>query len=382
MVYFDNAATTWPKPKAVLEAAGSAFTRFGANPGRSGHSMSINTAIKVYEAREKAALFFNAHNPEDVVFTQNCTHALNLAIKGFLKAGDHVIISDLEHNSVLRPVHALSEKGIITYSIAQVYPDENATVESFAAEIRPNTRLIACTHGSNVWGIKLPIAKISELAHSKGIYMLVDAAQTAGVVKIDMQKMGIDMLCTAGHKSLYGPSGTGLMITSKGDMIEPLFEGGTGSASANYNQPQDMPDKFESGTMNTLGAIALKAGMDYITNMGIDNIFNHEIKIAGNIHKRLSAMDNVQLYTRFDINNSLPVISFNIGGLSSEEVTDKLSEAGFALRGGLHCSPLAHKKMDTMNIGAARISVGMFNTEAQAVALCNTIKRLAANPNK
>ena len=378
MVYFDNAATSWPKPQKVIQATNEAFSSYGANPGRSGHSMSINTAVKVFEARESIASFFGAARAEDVIFTPNCTHAVNIAIKGILNRGDHVILSDLEHNATLRPIHTLAERGEIAYSIAEIHPDNEMTVNAYQRLITANTKLIICTHGSNVWGMRTPIEKIGELAKKNGTYFLVDAAQTAGIVTIDVQKANIDFLCTAGHKSLYGPTGTGLLITPHGNQLNTIVEGGTGTLSMEYSQPQGMPERLESGTANTLGILGLGAGIKFLREAGIDNIYRHEIQIAGEIFQRLSDIPNVKLYNRnFEVGENLPVISFNVEGVSSEKLTQTLSEKGFALRGGLHCAPLAHKKMGTLKTGTARISIGVFNKMREARSLCNEIAAIA-----
>ena len=378
MIYFDNAATSWPKPQIVADAVLLAMRQYGANPGRSGHRDSLQTALKIYEVREKAAAFFGAESPENVIFTQNCTHALNLVIKGLISVGDHVVMSELEHNSVLRPVHALAEQGICSYSIAAVSENEEETIAEFARLILPSTRLLICTHGSNVWGMQPPIKRLAQLAHEKGVLFMVDAAQAAGAVPINVEKCGIDFLCTAGHKGLYGPSGTGLLITDKGHLLRPLMEGGTGSHSMELSQPMDMPERFESGTLNTMGIIGLGAGLDYIKSKGLPNIYKHEMSIANMIYGRLKKMPLIELYGNFESTTQLPVLSFNMRGLHSEELAEKLSNKGFALRGGLHCAPFAHRKMGTLERGAARISLGIFNTTEQAASLCNEIKRIAA----
>lgn len=379
MIYFDNAATTFPKPKSVRDAVAEAMERYGANPGRSGHKMSMDTAVKVYEAREAVADFFGAENIGDVIFTSNCTHALNFAIKGTVKHGDHIIISDLEHNSVLRPIHALAEKGIASYSVAEVFEgDSDATVEAFRRLIKPNTRMIAVTHASNVWGVRLPIEKLGALAREYDLLFLVDAAQTAGVLPIDMQKLGIDFLCAAGHKSLYGPAGTGVLITPLGAVIDCCFEGGTGSMSSEFGQPTEMPERLESGTVNTSGIIGLGAGVRYVAEHGASNIYRDTMRVAAEIHGGLSKMPKVRLYTNgFKAGTHLPVVSFNIDGIPSEEVTARLSDMGFATRAGLHCAPLAHIKTGTLEIGAVRISVGSMNTRAQAQQLLAAVHRLA-----
>ena len=378
MIYFDNGATSFPKPERVLRAMQETARQNGANPGRSGHKMSIDAAVKVYEVREAAANLFGAEQVEDVIFTSNCTHAINFALKGALNRGDHVIISDLDHNAVLRPIHTLAQRGIITYSVAQTGSTAEETVKAFRRLIRPNTKMIACTHGSNVFGIQLPIKEIGLLAQEQDVLFLVDAAQTAGVVDIDMQDCHIDFLCAAGHKSLYGPSGTGLLITPLGNALDTLFEGGTGTLSADYNQPVGMPERLESGTLNMVGIMGLGAGLAYIKEKGIDKIYAHGMKVGGELYRGLEGISGVTLYTSSPkAGKHLPVISFNMEGLSSEEATAMLSDKGFALRGGLHCAPLAHKKMGTLESGTVRASIGAFNTVLQAEQLCNAVKKLA-----
>lgn len=378
MIYFDNAATTFPKPNRVFRAVRSAFERYGANPGRSGHKLAIDTAIKVYECREAAAELFGAQ-VDQVVFTANCSHALNMAIKGVLRRGDHAIISDLEHNSVLRPLHMMAENGYIAYSVAQTHTSGEATVEAFEALIRPNTRMIACTHASNAFGIRLPIEEIGSMARRRGVLFLVDAAQTAGVLEIDMERCGIDFLCVPGHKSLYGPSGTGMLLTPHGLSLLTLMEGGTGSGSASYDMPDTVPDRLECGTVNTAGILGLRAGIDFVRERGVRRIHKQEMRVAGSIYRRLSEIKGVRLYTPdFTEEHNVPVISFNVEGMFSEDLTEHLSQRGFALRGGLHCSPLAHQKMGTMETGTARISVGVMNTSEEGRALCDAVARIAA----
>ena len=380
MIYFDNAATTYPKPKRVYEAMSKAMERYGANPGRSGHKLSIETAVQVYEAREAAASMFNAESAEDVVFTSNCTHALNFALKGVLKRGDHVIISDLEHNSVSRPVFTLSEKGVITFDVASVDPDnDEKTVNNFKRLIKRNTKLIACAHGSNVWGLRAPIQKLGDMAREYDVLFLVDAAQTAGIVPIDIKKLGIDFFCTSGHKSLYGPPGTGLLITPLGSVIDTVFEGGTGNMSGSMAQPDGMPERLESGTVNTAGIIGLGAGIKYVSEKGIEHIYKQSMQIGRTVYDGLRKMKGVRLYTKsFREGRHLPVISFNIDEVMSEDVTAMLSDEGFAIRGGLHCAPLAHEKMGTLKSGAARVSIGSFNTKRQAERLLTAIERIKA----
>lgn len=377
MIYFDNAATTFPKPRRVVRAVREAMEQYGANPGRSGHKLAMDTAIKVYECREAVAELFGAQ-VDEVVFCNNCTHALNMAIKGSLRSGDHVIISDLEHNSVLRPVHTLAERNLIRYSVAATVPgNDDATVAAFESLITPYTRLIACTHASNAFGVRLPIERIAEMAHRHGVLFLLDAAQTAGVLDIHMKRCNIDFLCTAGHKSLYGPSGTGLLLTPHGEKLGTLMEGGTGSFSADYGMPGNMPERLESGTVNTAGILGLRAGLAFIQENGMEKLHKREMRIGSEIYQRLSGNARVRLYTpSFTLEHNVPVVAFNVEGLPSEEVVEHLSQKGFALRGGLHCAPLAHRKMGTLESGAVRASIGAMNTMEEAVQLCAAVNRL------
>lgn len=373
MIYFDNAATSYPKPRAVLDAINEAFVHYGANPGRSGHDMSVETAARIYETRELAAELFGAPEPENVVFTQNCTQALNQAIQGILRPGDHVVISDLEHNSVVRPLHALGMRGIIAYDVADTGRTPQDCIAGFARLLRPNTRLICCTQASNVFGIRLPVEELAQLAHRNGAYMLVDAAQSAGVVEIDMTQTGIDFLCIAAHKGLYGPVSCGLLITPLGEQLRPLLQGGTGSLSLQLDQPSFMPDRLESGTLGTMEILGLRAGMQVVRRHGIPNIHRQEMAVIDRIWEGLSRMDHVLLYNRPD----MPVLSFNLKGKTGEETAALLNDKGFALRGGYHCAPLAHMKMGTLEVGAARLSTGLFNTLQQADQFCEAVRSLA-----
>ncbi len=375
MIYFDNAATTFPKPKIVAESFREVLKKYAGNPGRSGHNMAMQTSMMVYKTREAVAEFFNVNNVEDVVFTLNCTMATNVAIKGVVSQGDHVVISSYEHNAVLRPVYKLKTAGVISFDVAQVYENDDArTIDSFRKAIRRNTKLVISIHGSNVFGNILPIKDISKLAHQNGAMFMLDAAQSAGVVKIDVQDMGIDLLCAPGHKSLYGHSGTGILITNHGEKLNTLIEGGTGSLSQEYSQPNFMPDKFESGTVNTMGIWSLYNGIKFINQRGIENIYKHEIKIAQYIYSNLAKNNKVYLYTQFpQVGTHLPVLSFNIKNYSCDDVIKILNNKGFALRGGLHCSPLSHKIKGSLDVGTVRISVGAFNNILQARKLCEAI---------
>lgn len=380
MIYLDNAATTFPKPKPVYDAMKNSLMKYGANPGRSGHKMSVETAKMVYNTRESISNMFGAQ-VENVIFTGNCTSALNMAIKGILKKGDHIIISDMEHNSVLRPVHNLYENGLVTYSVAEVVEgDFDATVKNFRNLINENTKMIACTHGSNLTGTVLPIEKLGKLCSEKRIYFLVDAAQSAGVIPINMSETGIDFLCMPGHKGLYGPPGTGILIAEKPDAIVPTIHGGTGNLSLSFSQPYNMPEKLESGTLNTPGIISLGKGIEYINKTGINKIYKYETELASKLYENLRGMRKVKLYTKPPkLGYNLPVICFNIEGYYSEETTEYLSSKGFCVRGGFHCAALTHNKLGTIQTGAVRASFASFNTSEQVRKFSQTIHLLTKN---
>lgn len=377
MIYLDNAATTFPKPPEVTNAMSYAMRNYSANPGRSGHNLSIKAATEIYDCRKLVSEFFNAKCEECVVFTLNCTHAANIVLKGLLKPGDHVVVSCLEHNSIMRPLKKLEEKGI-SYTKATVYPGDNdATVNSFRESLNKYTRLIVCMHASNVWGVRFPIERISALAHEYNIPILVDAAQSAGVLPIDIEDYKIDYLCTAGHKGLYGPMGTGLLIARNADSVDSLMEGGTGTNSVDLKQPSDMPDKFESGTPNVPGIIGLRAGIQYIKNRGMDNIAKHEYRLINMLYDGLSSMKHVKLYMqRPDNRYFVPLLSFNIEGKDSESIAEYLNNNNVAVRAGMHCAPEAHEFCHTLDTGAVRVCPSIFTREREINYLLSLIRKL------
>lgn len=376
MIYFDNAATSFPKPQGVQAAIEDALLSYGANPGRSGHRLSVETARRVYACRELLAELFGAEDPDQVVFTQNCTHALNLVFKGLLRKGDHVIISDLEHNAILRPIHTLSLQGIITYDVAETGPSEEDTIRRIDELIRPETKLIAITAGSNVFGTVLPIGAISRLAQEREALLLVDAAQAAGVLPINLRETPIDFLCMPGHKGLYGPTGTGVLITNKGDLLNTIMEGGTGSESLSPKQPDFLPDKLEPGTVNALGIQGLAAGVSYVRGRSVEAIGRQQLELTRAVWEGLKEL-GATLYTPKPVyGQSLPVLAFNLPGITGEDTCARLDEAGFCLRGGFHCAPLAHRKMGTLEQGVARLSFGCYNTMEQVERFLVEIRRI------
>lgn len=377
MIYLDNAATTYPKPPQVLRAASDAMKNYGANPGRAGHSMSMATAEELYRCRAAAAEFFHAPGPECVVFTLNCTHAMNFVLKGLLKSGDHVVTSNLEHNAVMRPLQALQSRGV-TYTEAQVTPGDNdATVNAFRKALRANTKLIVCTHVSNVWGIRLPIERLAALSHEYGIPIAVDCAQSAGVLPIDMQEYQFDYLCVAAHKGLYAPMGMGMLITAQGASLATLIEGGTGTASISLEQPETMPDRLESGTVNVPGIAGLRAGIEFVKGKGTERILRHELSLVQALHRDLSKMQGVQLYTPEPVEPYFaPVLSFNLEGISSETVAQKLNASGIAVRAGLHCAPRAHESFGTLQQGAVRVCPSVFNNMNDIRAFSSAVMKI------
>lgn len=375
MIYLDNAATSFPKPTSVLRSVEFAMRKLGANPGRSGHSMSIAAASTVYECRKALAGFFNAPGPECVVFTLNCTHAINMVLKGLLRAGDHVVISCLEHNAITRPLKALETLGI-SFSEAKVFPgDDAATVSSFKSAITAKTALVACTHASNVWGVRLPIYQICAMAHRMGIPTLVDAAQSAGHVPIDLGKTDIDYLCLAGHKGLLGPMGVGVLITSCGKRLSTTIQGGTGLNSDSYLQTDVMPEKFESGTQNLAGIAGLHAGIDFLNSVTLEKISSHEHRLIRHLYDGLSQIKGVQLYMPApDPQHFVPLLSFNIASLHSEAVAEILNKHKIYVRAGLHCAPAAHKFCNTLNRGAVRVCPSAFTKTSDIDALLNVVE--------
>ncbi len=383
MIYLDNSATTWPKPPQVREAMQRALREYGANPGRSGYEMSLRTTQAVYNCRKCAADFFGARGPECVVFQPSCTQALNLVLKGCLKQGDHVVTSDLEHNAVMRPLEALTQEGV-TYTVAKAVPcDNDATLDAFRKAMGPNTKLVVCTGGSNVFGIRLPVERIAALCHQYGAKLCVDAAQSAGLVPIHVERDGIDYLCCAGHKGLYGPMGTGMLILrDPEDRLRTLIEGGTGTQSRSLLQPEDPPERYESGTQNVPGILGLRAGMEFVKSRGPQRICREELEKLGLLYDRLSRIPGVRLYTeRPREPYFLPVLAFNVEGMASEEVGERLAKAGIAVRCGLHCAPAAHDKLGSPD-GAVRVSPSAFTRREELRALADRVQALAAGKKR
>lgn len=375
MIYLDNGATSFPKPLSVRQNVDISLKKFSANPGRSGHSLSLRAAKEIFECRKRLKKLFNVNSEEEIIFTENCTMALNTVIFGLLSEGDHVLISSMEHNSVTRPLESLKDKGV-TYSTFDYSYDDNETVDNVRNLIKPETKLVICTHASNVFGFRFPIERICALCHAYGILFCVDSAQSAGVFDIDVGTNQYDFVCMSGHKSLYGPMGTGVLILNNRN-LKPLLYGGTGTESVKKSQPEGLPEKFESGTQNMNGISGLKAGVDFVKNRGIKNIYNHEYKLAKRLFNGLANNRKVITYNKsFDYGKVAPVVSFNIDGVYSEDLVAKLNKYGIMTRGGLHCSPLAHTTMNTIENGTVRVVPGAFNTIYDINYLLNVIRKL------
>ena len=380
MIYLDNSATTYPKPPQVIAAVNTALRDYGFNPGRGGYRRSVLASRAVYDARKVLKEFFNAASEEAVIFTSGCTHSLNAVLKGILHQGDHVVISSFEHNAVLRPVQRLSDDGIITYSVADVTPeDDEQTIDSFRRAINGSTRLIVCTHASNVFGYRLPTERICALAHQYGILFCLDAAQTAGLFEIDMGHDGYDFVCCAGHKYLYGPMGIGVLLLGTDLPLASLIEGGTGSESENARMPSFYPDRLEAGTMNLCGVLGLSAGIRFVSRHGTEQIRRRESRLIQRLYHRMKELNNVTVYTNDAlIESQAPVLAFSVNGKDSESVASYLSgHADIAVRGGLHCAPLAHRSMNTIDTGVVRASPSFFTTERDIAALLNSLRKMS-----
>ena len=376
IIYFDNAATTGIKPKSVVRAVNFALENLSANPGRSGHSKSVGAAETVYKAREKLSDFFGSEGPETVVFTQNCTHAVNCVLKGLLKKGDHCIISSLEHNAVVRPL----VKTGVSYSVAEVsLTDDDETVKNFVEKIKPNTKLIFCTGASNVLGKILPIEKIGAICRKRGIYFGVDAAQTAGVLPIDMKKQNIDFLCIAPHKGLYAPMGIGVLIARK-PLPDTIIEGGTGTNSSELFQPSFLPERLESGTVNVPGIAGIMGGLEFVKTKGTESIYQNELRLIQMLYKKLEDNEDVTLYTPYpEAGMYVPLLTFNVKNMTSYEAASILADNKIAVRGGLHCAPFAHRQIGTLEGGAVRVAVAYFNNSSEIDYFAKTVKTKLTN---
>ncbi len=377
MIYFDNAATTFPKPPSVAKAMFECINKYGGNPGRSGHKMSLNAAKIVYNLRENAADFFGCDDPERVIITKNCTESLNIVINSVLRNGGNAVISCFEHNSVVRPLENLKINGIADYKIAEVsFGNPQITAKEFEKLCDLNTKMIICTHASNVNGKIAPIKELSDICKKRNILFCLDASQTAGIVDINMKRDGIDILCVPGHKALFGPTGMGLLLSNNKISLSPLIFGGTGSNSLYLDMPDFLPDRLESGTVNVVGCAGLDAGISFIKKLGISNIYSHEIGLSQYLYDKLANISKIILFQPYpQYKSAVSTLSFAVKRKSCTDVSEYLNEKNFAVRSGFHCSPLAHSFLGTLENGTVRASLSVFNNK-------NEIDKFASALNK
>jgi cysteine desulfurase/selenocysteine lyase len=379
MIYLDNAATSFPKPEPVYQALDRFARQDLANPGRAGHRMALASERALDDTRHLLNQLFNGEGPERFVFTLNATDALNMAIKGVLREGDHVITSNLEHNSVSRPLRALELAG--TIQLTRVSADAGGTVDpdDIRRALTPKTRLIALTHASNVLGTVQPVAEVGQIARGRNILFLVDAAQTAGVLTIDVRVLNIDLLAMPGHKSLLGPTGTGVLYVGPRARVGVWREGGTGGDSASETQPREFPYFLEGGTPNVLGVAGLAAGIRYIQEQGIERLHAHEIGLVERLRRRLLEIDGCEVFGHDDPNRRVAALSFRVAGQSPLEIGSIFDgEFDIAVRPGLHCAPYIHRSLGTFPDGTVRVSPGPFNTEADIDKLAQALAEITA----
>lgn len=377
MIYLDNAATSFPKPEAVYQALDRFARSSLANPGRAGHKMALAAERALDDGRHLLNQLFHGESPERFVFTLNCTDGLNMAFKGVLAEGDHVITSDLEHNSISRPLRAMELAGKI--SLTRLNADEGGTLDPQAVReaIKPKTRLIALTHASNVLGTIQPVADIGKIAREKDVLFLVDAAQTAGVVPIDVQAACIDLLAFPGHKGLFGPTGTGALYVGPRASVQPWREGGTGGDSSSETQPKEYPYFLEGGTPNVLGVAGLSAGIKYVTEQGLEKIHAHEVALIERLWRRLDEIGGFEVFGHRDPARRVGTLSFRSEALPAAELGGILDQAfDIAIRPGLHCAPYVHRAIGTFPEGAVRVSPGPFNTDADIDQLAKALAEI------
>ncbi|NLG49862.1 MAG: aminotransferase class V-fold PLP-dependent enzyme [Chloroflexi bacterium] len=379
MIYLDYAATSWPKPPAVTQSMTNFLERAGGNPGRSGHRLSIAAGRIVFDARDTIADFFGAADPLRVIFTCNVTQALNLVFWGMLRPGDHVVTSSIEHNSVMRPLRALERQGV-QLTIVPCAADGTLDLNDLAAAMQPRPTLVVLNHASNVTGTLLPVAEAARIAHQAGSLIMVDAAQTAGVLPINVQEMDIDLLAFTGHKGLLGPPGTGgLVIASHVDVnrIQPIICGGTGSRSEFEEQPDMLPDKFESGTPNGVGIAGLAAGISYVREQGVEAIRAHERSLTHRLIEGLMDIPGVTVHGPQNADKQTATVSITVQGLSVSEIGFRLDEEYAILtRVGLHCAPAAHRTIGTFPDGTVRLAPGIFTTMEDIEHTLKAIERI------
>ena len=376
MIYLDNAATTRPKPPGVAEAVTAAMMSWG-NCGRGAHEEALASARAVFSVREKVAKLLGCKRADHVAFTPNSTQALNIAISGLLGPEDHILSTDLEHNSVLRPLYRLRQQGA-EVDFVPADPNGRLDYDAFEKLLRPNTKAVVCTHASNLTGDMIDIGWVGEFCHQHGLLFILDASQTAGVSPIDMEKQHIDVVCFTGHKSLLGPQGTGGLCVREGLDIRPFAVGGTGVQSYLETQPTEYPTRLEAGTLNSHGLAGLNASLEFLMETGIDTIRAHEMALARRFYEAVREVPGVRVYGDFHKPERAPVVALNIGDYESGEVADELAERfGIATRPGAHCAPRMHRALGTTEQGAVRFSWSYFNTKEETDAAAEAVRTLA-----
>lgn len=376
MIYMDNAATTMHKPQKVVEAVVAAMGSMG-NAGRGAHVASLDASRTIYGTRARLAEFFHAENAKQIVFTANSTESLNIAIKGLLEKGDHVITTEMEHNSVLRPLYEMESKGV-ELTIIPANKQGMICYDDFEKEIKENTKAIICTNASNLTGNMIDVKRVGEIAKAHNVLFVVDASQTAGVYPIDVQDMKIDILCFTGHKGLLGPQGTGGMYVKSGLRLRPLKCGGSGVDTYNKHHPEEMPTALEAGTLNGHSIAGLGAGVEYIEEQGIDTIREKELAFMWKFYNAVKQIPEVKIYGDFENEKRCPIVTLNIGDYDSSEVSDELLMTyDISTRPGAHCAPLMHKALGTVEQGAVRFSFSHFNTEEEVDIAIRAIQELA-----
>ncbi len=377
IIYMDHAATSWPKPDQVVEAMRSAMLMYGANPGRGSHSMAVQASRVIFQTRRNLAKLFGIRNPNDIAFTMNTTMALNMAIQGVLSSGDHVIATSIEHNSVRRPLEYLRRKRGVEVTYIETDAAGNLDMAKFRESFQLHTKLVICSHSSNLLGTILPIEEIGQFTRSQGALLLVDAAQSAGILPIDVERMGIDLLAFPGHKGLLGPQGTGGLYIAPHVDLEPLMRGGTGSRSEDMEQPLVRPDRYEAGTPNTVGIAGLNEGVKFILNETVEKIHTKEWSLTRLLMEGLETLEGIQLLGPPKSQPRTGIVSFIVEGIDASQLAFRLDrEYGIAVRSGMHCTPLAHASAGTLDSGAVRASVGYETTEEDIYAVITAVRQI------
>lgn len=377
MIYLDNSATSYHKPEGVIEAVTAALSGMG-NSGRGSHEASLNASRIIFRTREMLAELFGLNNPLQVAFTVNSTESLNMAIQGIFSPGDHVITTMLEHNSVLRPLYLMERQGV---ELTVIEADRLGRIryEDMEAAVRPDTKGIVCTHGSNLTGNRIDLKRVGEISREYGLTLIADVSQTAGVLDIDMEEMNLDVVCFTGHKSLMGPQGTGGICVRPGTVIRPLLAGGSGVQSFLQKQPEQMPEALEAGTLNGHGIAGLHAALTFIEETGLKKLRNRELLLMRRFYEKVCGIPSVTIYGDFsDMDYRVPIVTLNIGDSDSGEVADELAvNYGIYTRAGIHCAPLMHQALGTADQGAVRFSMSYFNTEEEIDRAAEAVREIA-----